>query len=431
MWWVRDKLDIEAMKKAAAVFVGFHDFRGFTAADPDEVSTKVKIDVVDVVEAGDLVLVRIRGSHFLWKMVRRLVGVIVEVGRGRLTPEDAERLLGNPAGLPAELTAPPSGLYLEQVIYEEEAFDRPLIPAFAVPSVPPLRRQAPPPSWKVDEGPSTGEGGAEAPRKRRPAAPPRHDDRTRRYVPGQKPSDGRAVEEERPRPPARERDEGAGRTGRHTASDGGRGQSRSASGDGASHKAPDRGRASGSAPYRRASTGGGTYRKPAAEGGSYRKPPTEGGSYRKPPAEGGSYRKPYPKKRFGEEEARGRGGHVPRPEGQGGAGRGRREDTGGASDGRARREGSAGESSGLGRRGSTGSGTYRKPPTDGGTYRKPPAEGGTYRKPPTDGGTYRKPYPKKTFDAGGRRQSGSSWTKPAPGRSGPPPQRRGGPRRRS
>ena len=117
------------MQKAAAVFVGFHDFRGFTAVDPDEVSTKVKIEVVDVVEAGDLILVRIRGSHFLWKMVRRLVGVIVEVGRGTADAcrcPDTPREPGGPAG---GADGPPSGLYLEQVIYEGEEFDRPLVPA--------------------------------------------------------------------------------------------------------------------------------------------------------------------------------------------------------------------------------------------------------------------------------------------------------------
>ncbi len=61
-------------------------------------STLVLVDRLDIVEDGDLVLVAIEGSHFLWKMVRRVVGVLAEVGRGGLAPGDAcgvpRRLVG-------------------------------------------------------------------------------------------------------------------------------------------------------------------------------------------------------------------------------------------------------------------------------------------------------------------------------------------------
>jgi tRNA pseudouridine38-40 synthase len=63
------------------------------------------------------VLIRVEGSHFLWKMVRRLVGVLVEVGRGGLAPEDVEALMLERSALPARLTAPASGLFLERVYY--------------------------------------------------------------------------------------------------------------------------------------------------------------------------------------------------------------------------------------------------------------------------------------------------------------------------
>ena len=61
---------------------------------------------VRVDEAGDLLLVRVEGSHFLWKMVRRMVGVLVEVGRGELGAGDVARFLREPSGIPARLTAP-------------------------------------------------------------------------------------------------------------------------------------------------------------------------------------------------------------------------------------------------------------------------------------------------------------------------------------
>ena len=80
----------------------------------------VLVEVLDVAEEGDLTLVGIEGSHFLWKMVRRIVGVLVEIGRGGLAPSDAPALLGESTTAPARLTAPPSGLFLERVYYRGE-----------------------------------------------------------------------------------------------------------------------------------------------------------------------------------------------------------------------------------------------------------------------------------------------------------------------
>jgi tRNA pseudouridine38-40 synthase len=117
VWWIRDPLDVEAMAVVARSFEGMHDFRSYADADPAERSTRVKVERVLVAEAVDLLLVRVLGSHFLWKMVRRMVGVMAEVGRGGLKAHDAERFLHEPSGVPAELTSPPSGLFLERVLY--------------------------------------------------------------------------------------------------------------------------------------------------------------------------------------------------------------------------------------------------------------------------------------------------------------------------
>ena len=128
VWWVRDSLDLEPLRVAAAAFEGRHDFRSFSDADPGTRSTRVEIEAVEVGEADGLVLVRVRGSHFLWKMVRRMVGVLAEVGRGKLAPAEVERLLREDSRAPARLTAPPSGLFLEQVFYEGGPPARPLRP---------------------------------------------------------------------------------------------------------------------------------------------------------------------------------------------------------------------------------------------------------------------------------------------------------------
>jgi len=132
VWWVREPLDVEAMRRAAALFTGLKDFRSFTDDEPEEKSTRVLLERIEIAEADDLVLVRVRGSHFLWKMVRRLVGVLVEVGRGGLSLDQVRGFLAEPSGAPARLTAPPSGLFLERVAYDADEPDPPIRPALSV-----------------------------------------------------------------------------------------------------------------------------------------------------------------------------------------------------------------------------------------------------------------------------------------------------------
>jgi tRNA pseudouridine38-40 synthase len=118
VWWVKDKLDIDMMKKAGEMFVGMKDLQSFTADDPEEKSTTVALEKIEIVRHGALILIRITGSHFLWKMVRQIVGVMVEIGRGKLSLNDLKGYLATASDIPAKLTAPPSGLFLERVSYE-------------------------------------------------------------------------------------------------------------------------------------------------------------------------------------------------------------------------------------------------------------------------------------------------------------------------
>jgi tRNA pseudouridine38-40 synthase len=135
VWWIKDALDVERVRAAAAQFVGFHDFQSFSDDDPDEKSTQVLVDALEVYEDGDLVLIHIEGSHFIWKMVRRLVGVLVEIGRGGLTLEAAAAMLRDRSDLPARLTAPASGLFLERVFYEGDRRDTAVHSPIALPSL--------------------------------------------------------------------------------------------------------------------------------------------------------------------------------------------------------------------------------------------------------------------------------------------------------
>jgi tRNA pseudouridine38-40 synthase len=132
VWWIKEPLDLALVRSAASSFTGLQDFQAFTDDQPEMKSTKVLVDAVEVGEDGDLLLMRVSGSHFLWKMVRRLVGVSVEVGRRGLTLDQARQLLGGPSEVPARLTAPASGLFLERVFYEGEPRALPLRAAVPV-----------------------------------------------------------------------------------------------------------------------------------------------------------------------------------------------------------------------------------------------------------------------------------------------------------
>jgi tRNA pseudouridine38-40 synthase len=170
VWWVRRPLAVEPMRAALDTVVGRHDFARFAERAADaEASTRVVVESAQIAEAGDLVLLRITASHFLWKMVRRLVGALVEVGAGALEAERFAALLEGGAaadGLaPAEWTAPPSGLFLERVLYPGEIWEAPLAPVTPVPAEPrAARAAASPPAPRPRSRP--GRPSARAPRRR-------------------------------------------------------------------------------------------------------------------------------------------------------------------------------------------------------------------------------------------------------------------------
>jgi tRNA pseudouridine38-40 synthase len=137
VWWVKRPLEEGRMAEAAALLPGKHDFRLFCERPAEQPSTLVVVEGVEVVNAGGLILVRLAASHFLWKMVRRVVGTLVRVGAGELQLVDFRTLLAAKPlragrGLPAEWTAPPSGLFLERVLYKGDPPLGPVVPAVPV-----------------------------------------------------------------------------------------------------------------------------------------------------------------------------------------------------------------------------------------------------------------------------------------------------------
>ncbi len=132
VWWVKDDLSVPKMRAAARLLCGMHDFRSFTDQKIEDGSTKVLLDEVAVAESEALILIRVVGSHFLWKMVRRIVGVLAEVGRGAMGESGVKGLLTTKSMAAAAHTAPPSGLFLERVFYEADRTEYPLVPLLEV-----------------------------------------------------------------------------------------------------------------------------------------------------------------------------------------------------------------------------------------------------------------------------------------------------------
>jgi len=125
VWWIKQPLDVSAMSSAAQMLIGRHNFSAFRAQDksrPDE-SPIVVVEDAGIETEGDLIVFRITASHFVWRMVRRVVGALVKLGLGEITSDDFARLLEGKTDSKLDVaawTAPASGLFLDRVIYPEK-----------------------------------------------------------------------------------------------------------------------------------------------------------------------------------------------------------------------------------------------------------------------------------------------------------------------
>ena len=119
-------LDEEAMRDAAARFAGTHDFASFAAStgseeDDKERSTEREIFSTELVRTADdeELVFTVRGRSFLRYMVRKMVGTLLDVGRGRLKPDDIDRLYELRDRSKSGPTVPPQGLVMVEVQHEE------------------------------------------------------------------------------------------------------------------------------------------------------------------------------------------------------------------------------------------------------------------------------------------------------------------------
>lgn len=118
-WYVRQSLDLAAMQTAMDGILGIHDFSSFRAAGGAPVSpVRTMYEASCVEKANGMLEFRFFGSGFLYHMVRNLVGTLVNVGLGRITPEHFQEILAAKDRQQASATAPPQGLYLCRVDYD-------------------------------------------------------------------------------------------------------------------------------------------------------------------------------------------------------------------------------------------------------------------------------------------------------------------------
>jgi tRNA pseudouridine38-40 synthase len=125
-WRVGDALDRAAMMRAAEPLVGEHDFAAFRAASDERRDTVRKLFRIELRTARSdarVTEILVEGTGFLHRMVRIIVGSLVDVGRGKLDPSALEAALTHRERASLGMTAPPDGLYLEEVTLDDDGHD--------------------------------------------------------------------------------------------------------------------------------------------------------------------------------------------------------------------------------------------------------------------------------------------------------------------
>ena len=111
------KLNVEKMNEAAKYFIGEHDFKGFKASGTSSKSSVRTIYQAKVYQEENRIFIELTGNGFLYNMVRIISGTLVEVGLGKIMPEDIEDIIESGDRERAGKTLPPQGLYLVKVEY--------------------------------------------------------------------------------------------------------------------------------------------------------------------------------------------------------------------------------------------------------------------------------------------------------------------------
>ncbi len=116
---VDKKLDLAKMKSAAQYFIGEHDFTAFSNAKSKKKSMVREIYAIDIEDNQGFVQISVRGNGFLYNMVRRIVGMLIEVGLGHVDAENIRKIILSKERVQAASMAEACGLYLEKIRFED------------------------------------------------------------------------------------------------------------------------------------------------------------------------------------------------------------------------------------------------------------------------------------------------------------------------
>ena len=112
------KLNVNNMEKAIKYFEGEHDFRGFKSTGSNNKNTTRTIYKAEIKQDGERIIIEFTGNGFLYNMVRIMVGTLVEVGLGKIKPEEIDEIIKSKDRTKAGKTLPAHGLYLVEVNYK-------------------------------------------------------------------------------------------------------------------------------------------------------------------------------------------------------------------------------------------------------------------------------------------------------------------------
>ena len=115
---IPQKLDVSKMEQAIKYFEGEHDFKAFKASGTSSKSSVRTIYEAKIYQKGEKIFIELTGNGFLYNMVRIIVGTLVDVGMGKIKPEDIPQIINEVKRENAGKTLPPNGLYLLNVMYE-------------------------------------------------------------------------------------------------------------------------------------------------------------------------------------------------------------------------------------------------------------------------------------------------------------------------
>ena len=114
---IPQKLNVEKMKEAVKFFEGEHDFKAFKASGTSSKSSVRTIYKANVYQENEKIFIELTGNGFLYNMVRIIAGTLVDVGLGKIEPEEIPKIIQEGKRENAGKTLPPNGLYLVKVMY--------------------------------------------------------------------------------------------------------------------------------------------------------------------------------------------------------------------------------------------------------------------------------------------------------------------------